>query len=256
MQFVFDLDGTICFKGRPISEPLVLAIDKLIAAGHDVIFASARPIRDMMPVVHEKYRGRLWIGGNGSLASGGGAAEHVHAFPAEQLEQILQLIRQHEATYLIDSDWDYAYTGAADHPILNNLDTLGLARNVALESLERIVKVLILTASDIESLNEKLLALDVVVHRHGNERILDISPQNVHKWTALQKAGVQPKQFVAFGNDANDISMFREALHSVRIGEHPGLGEYASDSIPLEGDYESDIVRKIEELAVQYAAVR
>lgn len=51
MNFVLDLDGTICFGGNPVSEPIVRALENIQEAVHRVIFASARPIRDMFPVL-------------------------------------------------------------------------------------------------------------------------------------------------------------------------------------------------------------
>lgn len=42
MKFIFDLDGTICFSGKPLSGFIVQALDSLIEKGHEVIFASAR----------------------------------------------------------------------------------------------------------------------------------------------------------------------------------------------------------------------
>ncbi|MDI3410861.1 HAD hydrolase family protein [Bacillus sonorensis] len=45
MNFVFDLDGTICFEGQSVSEHLLMSFEELKAQGHEVIFASARPIR-------------------------------------------------------------------------------------------------------------------------------------------------------------------------------------------------------------------
>ena len=249
MKFVFDLDGTICFKGQPISEGIVQCLEQLIEEGHEVIFASARPIRDMLPVVDERFHNYILIGGNGSLVSKEGKVVHINSFMVEQVGLIMELIREHEATYLIDSDWDYAYTGAMDHPILNNVDSMKLANRVTVESLRNIVKILILSATNMEELAEKLVELDVVVHKHKDENVLDISPRNIHKWSALQTIGVEEKQFIAFGNDANDISMFKEALHSVRIGDHPELGEYATESISLGTDLERSIIDTIGELS-------
>ena len=51
MIFVFDLDGTICFKGKPLSQEICAALDECIQIGHEVVFASARPIRDLLPVL-------------------------------------------------------------------------------------------------------------------------------------------------------------------------------------------------------------
>ncbi|WP_152023777.1 HAD hydrolase family protein [Vagococcus penaei] len=38
MQFVFDLDGTICFNGQPVSQTILSAIETVTVQGHDVIF--------------------------------------------------------------------------------------------------------------------------------------------------------------------------------------------------------------------------
>lgn len=252
MYFVFDLDGTICFQGKPISPGIVEALDYLEKMDHRIIFASARPIRDMLPVLPEKYHGYTLIGGNGSLASREKKMIHVHAFPDEQIQVILHLIREYSATYLIDGEWDYAYTGSSDHPILQNLDPWRLAKNVPAESLGNIVKVLILSSMYMDRLNAKLEKLDIVMHRHAHEGTLDLSPSNVHKGSALEKIGVAKGQFVAFGNDSNDIPLFRNARHAVRIGDHAELGEYAVEHIPLDGDVELNIQNKIKELAARY----
>lgn len=43
MNFVFDLDGTLCFNGKSIDKEIIDALQELKFAGHQVIFASARP---------------------------------------------------------------------------------------------------------------------------------------------------------------------------------------------------------------------
>ncbi|OBZ17159.1 HAD family hydrolase [Bacillus sp. FJAT-26390] len=249
MIFVFDLDGTICFKGQPVSETILSCLEDLAHAGHEVIFASARPIRDMLPVLHERFHRFSLIGGNGSLVSKEGSITHIETFSEDLKNVLLKHIEEHQATYLIDSHWDYAYTGALDHPILKNVDTSNLANRVDAESLLSIVKILIITANDSEVLEQKLSSLGVVVHRHRNENVIDISPQNIHKWSALQKLGVEEKQFIAFGNDTNDITMFKNAQQAIMIGHHDELAQYATEAIPLVGDYEAKIVEKLQELA-------
>ncbi|MGG1638601.1 HAD-IIB family hydrolase [Paenibacillus sp. NRS-1760] len=249
MIFVFDLDGTICFKGQPVSEKILSGLEELTQAGHEVIFASARPIRDMLPVLHHRFHNFSLIGGNGSLISKDGSMIAIETFNEDLRLNMLKHIEAHQATYLIDSHWDYAYTGSLEHPILKNVDASKLAKLVAVESLETIVKILILTANDMEVLEQKLASLEVVIHRHRNEGVIDISPTHIHKWSALQKLGVEAKQFIAFGNDANDISMFQNAKHAVMIGHHDELAPYASEVIPLAGNYEEQIVEKLKELA-------
>ena len=252
VKFVFDLDGTICFKGRPVSETILSVLEELTDAGHEVIFASARPIRDLLPVLHERFHTYPLIGGNGSLISTNGRITEVESFTEAQIQQLFRLMEAHEVTYLIDGDWDYAYTGPVDHPILNNVDAAKLAQQVPVQSLQSIIKILILTASDTESLTEKLAALGVVIHRNNRENTIDVNPPSVDKWTALRKLGVKENQFIAFGNDSNDVPMFKSAWHSVMIGHHDELAPFSSEAIPFTDDVEHQIVAKIRELAKQH----
>lgn len=62
--------------------------------------------------------------------------------------------------------------------------------------------------------------------------------------------------YVAFENDANDITMFQKAAHSVMIGSHLDLAPYATESILLEGNYERDIINKMKELVKAYNEVK
>ena len=253
MQFVFDLDGTICFEGKPVAEPILYSLEHLTEKGHEVIFASARPIRDMLPVLHKRFHGYKMIGGNGSLICKNGNVKQNAEFDDITLEHIKRLMAEYHATYLIDSEWDYSYTGPVDHPILKNLDTKRLAVNRSLEKLEHVVKIAILTSYNMATLRKKLDKLDVIIHTHHQEGMLDISPCGIHKWSALQKLGVRKGQYIAFGNDANDITMFENAQHSVMIGQHPLLSHYADESIEDNTLIEESIIEKLTELDKRFA---
>lgn len=89
----------------------------------------------------------------------------------------------------------------------------------------------------------------MVVNVHGNEGVLDISPKGINKWSGLQRLGVIEGEYIAFGNDANDISMFQHAKHSVMIGDHSKLKPFAEEHLPTHDDIEKVIVEKVEELA-------
>ncbi|CAM4151847.1 HAD-IIB family hydrolase [Bacillus manliponensis] len=248
MKFVFDLDGTICFKGQPVSEIILKGLEKLVAQGHEVIFASARPIRDLLPVLHERVHTYPMIGGNGSMVSIKGKTISTVSFDKEILDSIFPLLKTYNISYLIDSDWDYSYTGSTSHPILNNLDPQKRAKNVSLNQLNQIIKILILNSNNMHEVENKLKELDVVVHTHGKEGVLDISPKGVDKWTGLQKLGVKKGEYIAFGNDANDIAMFQHALHSVIVGENLQLVPLASEQLPFNSKVEELLVRKFDEL--------
>lgn len=256
LRFVFDLDGTICFKGQPVSNRILYSLSELTEAGIEVIFASARPIRDMLPVIDEAFHHYTMIGGNGSLISKEGEVIKSNSFSTNEINEIKNLIEQYNATYLIDGDWNYAYTGPNTHPILQNLDPAKLAEMVSLESLDSVVKVLFLTSNSMDELAEKLSKLNVYVNKHSNENVLDISPSGINKRSALESLGIKENTYIAFGNDANDISMFENALHTVMIGYHEQLAPLAKERISLNGDYEQEIAEKILTLSKEYRAIQ
>lgn len=66
MNIVLDIDGTICFDGRQIDCKITDQLFSLHNIGHKIIFASARPIRDLLPVLPNKF---VLIDGNGSIIS-------------------------------------------------------------------------------------------------------------------------------------------------------------------------------------------
>ena len=245
MNFVFDLDGTICFNGQPISGKILKTFEKLKKNGHQVIFASARPIRDMLPVIDPRFHDYTMIGGNGSLISVNGSIHSSHSFTDIQIDSINKILDEYNATYLIDGEWDYTYTGPLYHPILNNLDPSNSAKNIDLSHHKSIVKILVLTSDDTDKVRHALLKLDVTVHKHENENVIDISPQGIDKWSALNKLGVEKGSYIAFGNDVNDISIFKNAAYAIMVGHHQKLSKYASESIALNENLEDDIIEKI-----------
>lgn len=228
MQFVFDLDGTICFKGQPLTTEICAALDECQAIGHEIIFASARPIRDLLPVLPTKYHHLRMVGGNGAFRNVEGTIE-VNSFDALACKQLFNIIDTYQVPYLIDSSWNYSYTGELTHPIYQNIDPFKSAKNVSIGLLESIVKVVLFTSNT--EIQKSLEALSLTIHLHQNEGILDISPKGIDKWSGLQQLGLKEGEFIAFGNDSNDICMFKAAKESICIGNHPVAQEVASIQI-------------------------
>ncbi|CAD0137611.1 protein of unknown function [Streptococcus thermophilus] len=73
----------------------------------------------------------------------------------------------------------------------------------------------------------KLRCLDLSYH--DIERCLYINAKGVTKAsTVLNHFG---KDFVAFGNDKNDIPLFKNALYGVQVGDFPYLKDFADEII-------------------------
>lgn len=246
MQFVFDLDGTICFKGQPLTKEICVALDACQAMGHEIIFASARPIRDLLPVLPAKYHQLKMIGGNGAFRNVNGCIE-VNSFDAATCQQIFRIIHTYKVPYLIDSNWDYSYTGEQTHPIYQNIDPLKSAKNVPFDLLQNMVKVVLFTNN--AEIQKSIEALSITLHLHQDEGILDLSPEGIDKWSGLQLLGLKEKQFIAFGNDSNDICMFKAAKESICIGNNPIVQEYVNLQVAAD-----DTAKMIMHMSEKYLA--
>ncbi|GBF73438.1 haloacid dehalogenase [Paenibacillus sp. 598K] len=248
MKVVFDLDGTICFRGKPLSKRMVRELDLLMEEGHHIAFASARPIRDLLPILPAKYKRLPMIGGNGAFVYAEGKAMKIHQFTPELSSRIKELLLRFEAEYLVDGSWDYSFHCSFEHPILMNVDPARKACRLALEELESIVKVVVLGSKDMERLYDELTRLPVQLYMHGKENIVDISPGHIDKWSGLQELGFQPTAFIAVGNDANDMSMFRMAGRSICVGDHEDLNKIATSHVCSD---EEEVITAINRMRIE-----
>ncbi|HWL25939.1 MAG TPA: HAD family hydrolase [Ureibacillus sp.] len=236
MKFIFDIDGTVCFDGRTIDESICRAFDEITSANHEIIFASARPIRDLIPVLPEPFRNGSMVGGNGTFVFDQGKIK-VEFLQGDVLKQLLDCIETNQLTYLADSEWDYAYTGDTDHPIYRNIDKTS-AKNREINDLQTICKLVLFNPT--EQVLQELSQLPVSIVHYKNENAIDISPLGVNKVSGLRKLNID--QFIAFGNDSNDQCLFEHALHSVCIGNND-VKRYATETINRENI--PDTIRRI-----------
>ncbi len=238
MIFVFDLDGTICFNGAPLDKKIVSALHTVIDHGHEVIFASARPIRDMLPVIPKAFQTCRMIGSNGAFTYVDGLIE-VEFLHSSVQSQIVELVESHKLAYLADSDWNYAYTGSKNHPMYSGIDSEKRAKKVTIHELTGFSKVLLFDPP--MSVKNFVKTLPVTTFEYSEEKILDICSPNLNKIKGLKRLGV--KDYIAFGNDVNDLLMFKQASYSVCVGMH-SVGEYATERIARQ-----DVHLKIAELS-------
>ncbi|MEW2526553.1 HAD family hydrolase [Streptomyces sp. NPDC047071] len=247
---VFDIDGTLCFDGRVIDDRVLDAVGACERAGHRLVFASARPVRDLLPVLGGAFPSALLIGGNGSLVSVGGQVTARASFRREELARLVAEVERHQGGYLADGPWDYAYTGPADHPIRSRVDQGGLARGVRLAELSDVVKFLVVAGRDMAALAEAGRALGMSVNHHLDEGIIDVAPGRTTKWEALTSLGID--EYNAFGNDINDLDLLRNARHAVRVGAHAGLDGVAHVTVAAEPEA---VAAEISRLAAATPAV-
>lgn len=218
VRYVFDVDGTICFNGITIEPVILVALNKLTQEGRELIFASARPIRDLMPVVSNFKQNHL-IGGNGSIISKNGKIQVTKPLSKTSFHNILQLIQEYQLEYIVDDDWNYSANVAQTNPIFRQLDPDKLAENILLQEIKYPIKIILLNVDCYEEVFSTLQGVEgITVIAHRDEKNIDITAKNINKFTTLQEwFGVT--EYVAFGNDWNDIELLNHASESYFIGQ-------------------------------------
>ena len=227
MNFVFDIDGTLCFDGKTIHPSIIVALTKLSDDGHEVIFASARPIRDLVSVIPAQFiKGKL-VGGNGCYTSVNGQVSSTF-FDSILREQLHEIIHTYQLTYLADGEWDYAFTGSFEQTNYKNINQTS-AKNLAITELEKICKLVIFNPA--QQVITQLEQLPVSITTYKKENAIDISPLGINKVVGLEKLNIH--DFIAFGNDSNDQCLFEKAAYSVCVGDNE-VQQYASKKISIE----------------------
>ena len=218
--YIFDIDGTLARGGKPIEPAIYASIEKLRDT-HQVIFASARPVRDILPMLPEHFHDALIVGCNGGMVWQEGEFKTLHLFPPEELAVILGYLREHNVPYILDGAWHYAFS-AAHHPFQAYVASLSDHEKPehVLEA-EGITKILILDSRVRESLEAYLNERSVTYHvtPHTKDNLFDLTPHRDDKYLTLRAQGVDFGSAAAFGNDANDFAMLRHAAVSVFVGE-------------------------------------
>lgn len=247
--FVFDVDGTLSFNGRVIAPEILAAIAELQEQGHRIIFASARPIRDLLPII-PGFTNNLLIGANGALISQHQHIRLVAPISDSGLRLLKQLIQQYDCGYVVDGQWNYAARVAMDAPIARQLDPQHLAQQRPLAEMSSAIKVILLNlpAQAVPGLAAQLTAAGLEVVQHTGEGNLDVTAKRVNKATTLASLGIT--DYVAFGNDQNDLAMLSQAKTSVWVASKPALRNYEQFATTVCAPTNSAVVDRVRSFEV------
>lgn len=249
MRFVFDVDGTLCFNGLTIDATIVKALEKVKKSGHEIIFASARPIRDLLPVIRNIEYDAL-IGGNGSIISKDGKIKVTCSINKSSYQRIRQLIQQYQLDYIVDDSWNYSAKVSDEQPIYRQLDPSQLAQNINMITIDQPIKIILLAIpAQFYPIIYQELQLDetVSVITHTQEGNIDITAKGINKFTTLQNY-FSTVEYIAFGNDSNDVELLVHAEKSYFIGSEDFANQLSLTSSQVLSKDNNQIAKLIEKL--------
>ena len=236
MKFVFDLDGTLSFDYMTIDEEIQQVLLKAEDYGHELVFASARSYRDCLGLLGPELSQRLVIGLNGwrSLSIWG------RLFFERNLDaRVYHALVDYCQTYNLPFLQMIALTNSGQIvekiPFISSVDPLKMARHQKLEDLGTPIKVVVYMGDHEDLLDDLLGQLERLgqahLSYHAHEKCLYVNPLDTHKATTVEK--LCGENFIAFGNDQNDIELFKTSLYSVQIGDFAGLSPYTDETLEL-----------------------
>lgn len=220
MLYVFDVDGTLSFNGTEINEMIIESIKKLEQYSNQIAFASARPIRDLLPIIPAFTDNHLLIDGNGSIVQmKNNTIDVMNPISANSTLLIKQLISKYNLNYLVDDRWNYASKVKANTPIIKQIDPGKLAKRVPLNTITNPSKIILLNIPDrIKNFVANVLTdkKDLSVVEHTGENDIDITSVEINKYSTLRK--YTSDKYCAFGNDSNDLELLAHAEKSIWVG--------------------------------------
>lgn len=244
MNLVFDLDGTLTFDGKTIDSEIIDAIRAVKQAGAEIIFASARPYRDIIPLLPDDLRASYIVGLNGAMVF---YEEKLLEFHEIEKEIYLRLVRyaiENNLPFFIDDIFDYGVYRKEHVIFFPFVDVLRVAKERQLYEISHPLKAVIFVKEGL--LTQELIKLadeeKSALMYHEGEGILYVNPKNISKATVTERLF---SDFVCFGNDKNDIELFKKAKYSVMVGDYEPLREFSDERVAAEPN---EVAKKIREV--------
>jgi hydroxymethylpyrimidine pyrophosphatase-like HAD family hydrolase len=199
--YVFDIDGTISSSGQKV-DPIICKKLLELTETNQVIFASARPVRDMLPMVSDQLHSSVFIGCNGGMAWKNGQVILSHVFDGDFVTRIVNVMNNLEIPYVLDGKWNYSIS-KHPHPFHEYIRSLSNDEVYEEDIISGgVTKILILSEAHRDS---------IIMHAQDD----DVS---IHTHRTLSKL-IDKEKYIAFGNDQNDFIMLKNADISVFVGE-------------------------------------
>jgi Cof subfamily protein (haloacid dehalogenase superfamily) len=222
---VLDLDGTFLNSEKQVSERNYNAVLKCYQQGMKIIFATARPPRSVNHFLPEDLRSMgSFIYYNGAYIAcpltGINHHEPINSkLTAELLDYCLNSYPELDINLEVKDEWmslrehDYSsITKVKEIPAVKSLDEL---KN------QEATKVLFSGKIDVESLRERFSSkVNIVITDNGE--LVQITSEKASKENAVtllcESLGIPLEKAIVFGDDYNDIGLFRICGWPVAMG--------------------------------------
>lgn len=254
MKFIFDIDGTICFDGKTIDSKIYAALVKLQDMDHEVIFASARPYRDCINVIGDKFKNNYVIGLNGGTIHHKNKAINYKEISDEIYKKMCEFCYENELPFFIDDLKNYHVYQKDKISFYKYVNKNTSAKEVLSHQIAKPIKMVINLEENyhlIDVIDSMLDRQQVDTMYHEKEKYFYINANNVNKGIIIQE--FFNDEYICFGNDKNDMEMLKLAKIAVVIGDdYDALKCHADIHINKNQDLYENISKTIIDLGLNY----
>lgn len=237
-----DLDGTLLDSRKRVSASNIEALVACRQRGMRIVFATARPARSVRRLLPEELlRIGTVIAYNGAYVCDERNRTIARTLiPKPLSEEIIAYCAEHGGLpgLLVESD-DTAY--AAAPPNLADWGALTPPNAAEAEELMRLPasKLLLHRFGREDELRERFGSQVEIVSTDGGD-LLHIMPLGVSKASALRAVcelmGIELRQAVVFGDDGNDLELFRTEAYKVAMGNALPALKSLADTVTASND--------------------
>jgi hydroxymethylpyrimidine pyrophosphatase-like HAD family hydrolase len=150
----------------------------------------------------------------------------------------------------VDDSWNYSAKVSDEQPIYRQLDPSQLAQNINMITIDQPIKIILLAIpAQFYPIIYQELQLDetVSVITHTQEGNIDITAKGINKFTTLQNY-FSTVEYIAFGNDNNDVELLVHAEKSYFIGSEDFANQLSLTSSQVLSKDNNQIAKLIEKL--------
>ncbi|TQR19643.1 Cof-type HAD-IIB family hydrolase [Psychrobacillus vulpis] len=222
---VLDLDGTLLDSNKEISKRNIDSIIKLKRSGIPIIIATARPPRSVKFLLPEEIQSSsVMIYYNGAMIVSEELKINEHfSIDSNVCSDIIDYLTEAEPNHWlsieVEDKWysykDIDYT--AFMKITNNPEKLELEKLKQLQPTKILVSNISLIQPFIEKYNDKA---NIIIT--DSNKLIQIMQLNISKEYAVSfvsdKLNISPEKIVVFGDDFNDLGLFKLCGYPVAMG--------------------------------------
>lgn len=234
---VLDLDGTLLNSDKKVSERNLKSIKKLIKSQIPVIIATARPPRTIKYLLPEEIKSSvIMVYYNGAMIVSEQIGINQH-FPidsnlsSEIIDYLIEMEKKHWLSIEVEDIW-YCYE---DLDYSSIMKVSSNPKKIDLDELRKInpTKILVSNLSSLDLLNKKFSNRTNIITTDSNQ-LTQIMRLNISKEYAVkvisEKLGIPLNKIVVFGDDFNDLGLFKLCGYPVAMGNAiPELKDLAKE---------------------------